>query len=58
MKRPVQTHASEEKKVLKKGGASPQLMAEEKAEYAKKGVKFASGGVVKRATPKNRGCAC
>jgi hypothetical protein len=25
---------------LKRGGASPRLMAEEKAEYAKKGVKF------------------
>ena len=27
-------------KALKRGGASPRLMAEEKAEYAKKGVKF------------------
>jgi hypothetical protein len=58
MKRPVQSHATEEKKILKKGGASPRLMAEEKAEYAKKGVKFASGGVVKRATAKTRGAAC
>lgn len=46
MKRPVQLHAKEEKAALKRGGASKQLMAEEKAEYAKKGVKFAAGGKV------------
>ena len=40
MKRSMQAHATEEAKALKRGGASPRLMAEEKAEYAKKGVKF------------------
>lgn len=59
MKRAIQAHANEEKKALKRGGASPQLMAEERAEYAKKGVKFASGGHVKaRQTVKSHGKAC
>ena len=40
MKRSMQAHANEEAKALKRGGASPRLLAEEKAEYAKKGVKF------------------
>ena len=40
MKRPIQAHANEEAKALRRGGASAKLMAEEKAEYAKKGVKF------------------
>lgn len=40
MKRSMQAHATEEARALKRGGASPRLMAEEKAEYAKKGVNF------------------
>lgn len=40
MKRSMQAHANEEAKALKRGGASARLMSEEKAEYAKKGVKF------------------
>lgn len=59
MKRSVQSHANEEKKALRRGGASPALMAEEREEYAKKGVKFASGGSVKsRMSPKSKGKAC
>lgn len=59
MKRSMQAHAKEEAKALKRGGASPKLMAEERAEYAKKGVKFASGGHVKaRQTTKAHGKAC
>lgn len=59
MKRSIQAHAKEESKALKRGGASPALMAEERAEYAKKGVKFASGGYVKaRQTAKSKGKAC
>lgn len=55
----VKAHAMKEMAVLKKGGASPQLMAEEKAEYAKKGVKLANGGAVKaRQTTKMHGKAC
>ena len=40
MKRSMQAHANEEAKALKRGGASPRLMAEEQSEYAKKGVRF------------------
>lgn len=59
MKRSMKAHAAEEKKALKRGGASPALMAEERAEYAKKGVKFANGGHVKaRQTAKSHGKAC
>lgn len=59
MKRSMQAHANEEKKALRRGGASEQLMAEERAEYAKKGVKFANGGHVKaRQTTKSHGKAC
>lgn len=59
MKRSMQAHANEEAKALKRGGASKKLMAEEREEYAKKGVKFASGGAVKtRAKPKMGGKAC
>lgn len=59
MKRPLQSHATEEKKALRRGGASKELMAEERAEYAKKGVKFAKGGSVKAAAmPKSKGKAC
>lgn len=59
MKRALQAHANEEKKALRRGGASPKLMAEEREEYAKKGVKFASGGAVKaRMKPKMSGKAC
>lgn len=59
MKRSIQSHAKEEKAALQRGGASRQLMAEERAEYAKKGVKFANGGSVKaRAKPTTHGKAC
>jgi hypothetical protein len=59
MKRSIKEHVAEEKSALKRGGASPKLMAEERAEYAKKGVKFANGGHVKaRATATSRGKAC
>ncbi|MFM1990236.1 MAG: hypothetical protein RJA99_3193 [Pseudomonadota bacterium] len=59
MKRKLQEHANEEAKALRRGGASKQLMAEEREEYAKKGVKFASGGSVKaRMTAKSHGKAC
>lgn len=46
MKRALQAHAKEEAAALKRGGASKRLMAEERAEYAKKGVRFADGGEV------------
>jgi len=67
MKRSMQAHATEEAKALKRGGASPRLMAEERAKYAKKGVKFADGGAVKyadgghvkaRQTTKSHGKSC
>lgn len=58
MKRPMKEHAKEELAALRKGGASKQLVAEEKAEYAKKGVKLASGGLVQRASVKKHGKAC
>lgn len=55
----LKAHVQAEKKALVKGGASPKLMAQERAEYAKEGVKFANGGAVKaRATVKSHGCAC
>lgn len=57
--RPKTQHIAEERKVFKRGGASPQLLKEEKAEYAKEGYKFANGGAVKaRATTKKLGAAC
>ena len=58
MKRPMKEHEKEELAALRKGGASKQLVAEEKAEYAKKGVKLASGGVVARAKTKKHGTVC
>lgn len=55
----MQKHASMEKKALVKGGASKSMLAEERSEYAKQGVKFASGGSVKaRQTVKMHGKAC
>lgn len=58
MKRSLQSHATQEKKALVRGGASPALIAEEREEYAKKGVKFADGGRVKaRASVKSMGKA-
>lgn len=57
MKRPMSDHIKEEKAVLKRGGASKQLMAEERAEYAKQGYKFAKGGLVKtKPVKKNKAC--
>lgn len=57
MKRPMTQHIKEEKAALKKGGASKQLMAEERAEYAKKGYKFAKGGLVTtKPVKKNKAC--
>lgn len=57
--RPKSQHIAEERKVFKRGGASPQLLKEEKAEYAKEGLKFASGGAVKaRAKTKQMGKVC
>lgn len=53
MKRSMQAHANEEAKALKRGGASSRLMAEEKDEYAKKGVKFPAKPAVK-ALPKRK----
>lgn len=55
----LKAHVKAEKAALVKGGASKKLMAQERAEYAKEGVKFASGGAVKaRATTKQMGPAC
>lgn len=53
MKRSMQSHANEEAKVLKRGGASARLMAEERAEYAKKGVNFPVKSAIKPA-PKRK----
>jgi len=54
----LKTHVKAEKKALQKGGASKKLMAQERAEYAREGVKFANGGAVKaRATVKSHGKA-
>lgn len=54
MKRSMQAHANEEARALKRGGASPRLMAEERAEYAKKGVKFGAKPPMKTAKKGSR----
>lgn len=53
----MKQHIKSEEAALKRGGASPKLMAQERAEWKAEGYK--SGGPVKaRSTVKSHGSAC